>query len=178
MSREHEYIAEEVVNRLRPEKDTPSSVRRKNLNPKPESQLDISQQLIEVQTGRKKISNDLENLYKVTHNANGSSQQHDAWGMFNTLTIDVRGSNLDPKSNELNYINWGIKMQGICSVLGLPNSLATTQWLILSVTEPSLAKNMAFRNSLQTIRQESQHVQIEQPTKSTNLFGMLKNKVS
>ena len=170
-----EDIASQVVNKLNP-RDTPENVRRRNTNPRPQTPLDISHDLIEIQLGRKALPQDVDDAYNL-RNLSGDEVIHDnAWNLFNTIPTDIRLSNLDPKAPEYEYVQWALKMQGICALLKLPNSMATCQWLIASITEPSLAKNMALRTNLQTVRQESQHVQIEGSNKSTNMFGFLKGK--
>lgn len=170
---DREDIAEKLRDKLSP-KSTPESVRRRNANPRPESQLDISHELIELQLGRKVLPDDVDSGYQLRNLNKDGVVRDNAWNLFNTIPIDIRLANLDPKHSEYEYVQWGLKMQGICALLKLPNSMATCQWLIASVTEPSLAKNMALRNNLQTVRQESQHVQIENPSKSTNILGFLK----
>ena len=124
--------------------------------------------------GRKVLPDDVDGSYNLRNLDGDKVIRDNAWNLFNTIPTDIRLSNLDPKSEEYEYVQWGLRMQGICALLKLPNSMATCQWLIASVTEPSLAKNMALRHNLQTVRQESQHVQIENPSKSTNILGFLK----
>ena len=166
-------IAQKISDNLAP-KVTPESVRRRNSNPRPETQLDISHELIELQLGRKNLPEDVDADYQLRNLKDDKVVNDNAWNLFNTIPIDIRLANLDPKHPEYEYVQWALKMQGICALLKLPNSMATCQWLIASITEPSLAKNMALRNNLQTVRQESQHVQIDNPGKSTNIMGFLK----
>lgn len=172
---DREDIAQQLSEKLNP-KSTPERTRRMNTNPRPQTPLDISHELIEIQLGRKVLPDDVESDYKLRNLNDGVVVKDSAWNLFNTIPTDIRLSNLDPKSPEYEYVQWALKMQGICALLKLPNSMATCQWLIASVTEPSLAKNMALRNNLQTVRQESQHVQIENPGKSTDILGFLKGK--
>lgn len=172
-----EDISQQVVDKLIP-RSSPAGVRKRNLNPRPETPLDISHELIEIQLGRKVLPEDVDADYRL-RNLGGECGEtvfrDNAWNLFSTIPIDIRLSNLDPKTPEYEYVQWALKMQGICALLKLPNSMATCQWLIASITEPSLAKNMALRNNLQTVRQESQHVQIENPnSKSTNILGFLR----
>lgn len=166
-------IVEQLGERLNP-KATPDNVRKRNTNPRPQTSLDISHELIEIQLGRKLLPEDVDESYQLRNLDGNTVVKDNAWNLFNTIPIDIRLSNLDPKHPEYEYVQWALKMQGICALLKLPNSMATSQWLIASVTEPSLAKNMALRTNLQTVRQESQHVQIENPNKSTNILGFLK----
>ena len=70
-----------------------------------------------------------------------------------------------------------MKEQLMLLQLRLPKSAAFAQMLALSVTEPSLAKNMAFLKNIQTVRQESQHVQIEKNPESRNMLGKIVDKI-
>lgn len=171
--RDKDEIAQGVADKLNP-RTTPENVRKRNTNPRPQTPLDISHELIEIQLGRKTLPEDVEQYYELRNLDGDKVVKDNAWNQFNIIPTDIRLSNLDPKQPEYEYVQWALKMQGICTLLKLPNSMATCQWLIASVTEPSLAKNMALRNNLQTVRQESQHVQIENPTKSTNILGFIK----
>lgn len=170
-----EDIAREVVDKLNP-KTTPENVRRRNTNPRPQTPLDISHDLIELQLGRKVLPEEVDEAYQLRNLDNNGVVKDSAWSQFNIIPTDIRLSNLDPKHPEYEYVQWGLKMQGICSLLKLSNSTATCQWLVASITEPSLAKNMALRNNLQTVRQESMHIQTENTNKGTDMFGFLKGK--
>lgn len=171
--RDKEDIAQQVVEKINP-RTTPDNTRRRNTNPRPQTPLDISHELIEPQLGRKILPQDVEDNYQIRNLDDQGVVKDNAWNLFNTIPTDIRLSNLDPKNPEYEYVQWALKMQGYCALLKLPNSMATCQWLIASICEPSLAKNMALRNNLQTVRQESQHVQIESPVKSTDILGFLK----
>lgn len=170
-----EDIAQQIVDKVNP-KVTPESVRRRNTNPRPQTPLDISHELIEPQLGRKVLPENVELGYQLRNLDDNGVVKDSAWDLFNTIPTDIRLSNLEPNSPEYEFVQWALKMQGICALLKLPNSMATCQWLIASVTEPSLGKNMALRHNLQTVRQESQHVQIENPSKNTNILGFLKGQ--
>jgi hypothetical protein len=173
---DEDRIVDRVVDGLKPKSPTAESVRRKNLNPQLSSPVEFQSSILVPQTGRAKIGEDLEGMYKIKRtNSSGISQQDDAWDYFSALTSDVRISNLDPKSSEYAYVQWCLKMMFLCLQLGYPKSAAIVQGMMLSVTEPSLAKDMKFLMNIQTVRQESQHIQVEeQPKSSRNLFGFLK----
>jgi hypothetical protein len=170
-------INEDIAQQIKGTQPTPQSVRAKNLNPRPETPLDISQNLIEVKAGRQRLSKEMEDVYKVNQyifNDKGKvvgTKKVEGWGLNTTLTNDLRLSNLNVV--ELEYVRWATKVHGFCVLAGLSGSAWTSNWLSLSVTESSLAKDMALRKILQTMKQESQHVQIEQQKPKTNLFGFM-----
>jgi len=71
----------------------------------------------------------------------------------------------------LNYVRWAMNQMNTNVELGLMKSALKSQTLMLSITEPSLAKKMALRKNLATIRQESTHTQIEEPPKKQSLIS-------
>lgn len=170
-------IADEVVSKLKGEKQSPESVRRKNLTPSFNSPTDVQANLLLPQTGRAKIGDDLSNNYKVKFaRADGSIDEVDVWNLASSITSDTRMSNLDPKLKEYAFVQWGMDIQTKCLMCGLMGSSAMAQMMVLSITEPTMGKNMAFFKNIQTVRQESQHVQVEETKKSKNLFGFISGK--
>jgi len=159
------------------EKLTPEKVRNRNLNPKPENQLEISSSLIEVRSGRDRVGTDLEATYRVKRASKDTVSANDLLTINNP---DVRLSNLgyDKKDEilELNYVRWAMNQMNTNIELGLNKSALKAQTLMLSVTEPSLAKKGFLRNNLATIRQESMHTQIEEPPKKQSILQKMFGK--
>jgi hypothetical protein len=171
-------MTEPVEVRIVDEKITPEKVRKSNLNPRPESQIDISHELINVQTGRGSVGKDIDKDYEIKLiTPNGEIRHIKAWDFFTTLSSDVRLSNLTELPDK-KFVKWGVRQQLISLQLGLVQSSALCNALTLSVTEPSLASNGFLRNIIQTIKQESQHVQIEQNGEKRNILGFLKPKAN
>jgi hypothetical protein len=161
-----------LVEDIKKEKITPEKVRNRNLNPKPENPLEISSSLIEVRSGRDKVGKDLEDTYNINR-ANGDTiSANDALTIINP---DIRLANLgyDKKDEilELNYVRWAMNQMNTNIELGLQKSALKAQTLMLSITEPSLAKKGFLRKNLTTIRQESQHLQIEEQPKKQNIIS-------
>lgn len=161
-----------MVEDIKKEKITPEKVRNRNLNPKPENPLEISSSLIEVRSGRDKVGKDLEDTYNINR-ANGDTiSANDALTIINP---DIRLANLgyDKKDEilELNYVRWAMNQMNTNIELGLQKSALKAQTLMLSITEPSLAKKGFLRKNLTTIRQESQHLQIEEQPKKQNIIS-------
>lgn len=157
---------------------TPDNVRRENLNPNIETEYELKSSILTPQTGRAPLTQDFNEYYKIKRLDEDNQTIYDnAWDGFASITSDTRISNLDPHSPEYAYVQWAMKMQLMCIQAGLPRSAALAQALALSQTEPSLAKNMAFLRTLQTVRQESQHLQIDQSSKSRNIFGKIADKI-
>ena len=155
-------------------KPTPASVRRENLQPYSESEQDTLLQLVVPQTGRAKIGKDLDRLYRIKYNDGTINQDDSYWDIATSITSDTRLSNLTDKQEA--YVQWAIKMQGYCLMLGLPKSASLSDWLRATICEPSLGRGMALRNNLQTVRQKSEHLQVEQTGEKRSLFGFMKNK--
>lgn len=158
-------IADKVADRLTPKKVTAESTRQRNLNPSLNSSIELSASILTPQTGRAKIGDELREVYQTR------------WDEFSSITSDTRISNLDPKLHEYPYVQWGVKCQLLFLQLGCNGAGAMVQGMVLAKTEPSLAKGMAFLKNIQTVRQESQHVQVEETGKSRDLFGKIKNAV-
>lgn len=154
-------VAEKVADRLTPRRVTPESTRQKNLNPSLNSSIELQASILTPQTGRAKIGDDLREEYQTE------------WDGFSSVTSDTRISNLDPKLHEYKFTQWGVMCQLMCIQLGCFGASAVAQGLVLAKTEPSLAKNMAFLKNIQTVRQESQHLQVEETAKSRNFLGKI-----
>ena len=157
---------------IKKEKLTPEKVRNRNLNPKPENPLEISSSLIEVRSGRDRVGADLEETYKIKRASKDTVSAND---MLTIINPDIRLSNLgyDKKDEvlELNYVRWAMNQMNTNVELGLPKSALKSQTLMLSITEPSLAKKGFLRKNLTTIRQESQHTQVEEQPKKQSLIS-------
>ena len=161
-----EEVASKVADKIVPKKITPESTRQRNLNPSLNSDIELKSSILTPQTGRGKIGNKLIEEYQ------------DEWDNFSGVTSDTRISNLDPKLHEYKFVQWGMQCHLMCGQLGCYGAMAIAQGLVLAKTEPSLAKNMAFLKNIQTVRQESQHIQVEENNKSRGLFGQIKDKVT
>lgn len=153
------------------DKITPAKVRARNLNPKPENPLEISSSLIEVRSGRDPVGKDLEESYVIKR---ASGDEVSANDLLTVVNPDIRLSNLgyDKKDEtlELQYVRWAMNQMNTNIELGLNKSALKAQTLMLGITEPSLAKKGFLRKNLATIRQESQHTQIEEPPKKQSLM--------
>jgi hypothetical protein len=161
-----------MVDEEKKEKLTPEKVRNRNLNPKPENPLEISSSLIEVRSGRDKVGKDLEDTYMIKR---ASGDVVSAQDVLTVINPDIRLANLgyDKKDEilELNYVRWAMNQMNTNVELGLQKSALKSQTLMLSITEPSLAKKGFLRKNLTTIRQESQHTQVEEQPKKQSLIN-------
>jgi len=158
-------IANNVANQLKPKTLTPVNVRHKNLNPDVNSPVELQASILTPQTGKARTGEKLKESYQ------------DEWDNFSSVTSDTRISNLDPKLHEYKFVQWGMTCHLMCAQLGCYGAMAVAQGLVLAKTEPSLAKNMAFLKNIQTVRQESQHIQVEENNTSRSMFGKIKDKV-
>lgn len=159
------------------ERLTPDKVRARNLNPRPENSTEIASSLIEVRSGRDAVGKDLRDTYTVKRASGDTVSANDLLTINNP---DVRLSNLgyDKKDEmlELNYVRWAMNQMNTNIELGLQKSALKSQTLMLSVTEPSLAKKGFLRKNLATIRQESSHTQIEDTPKKQSLWSKFLSK--
>jgi hypothetical protein len=156
---------------VKKERVTPEKVRNRNLNPKPENPLEISSSLIEVRSGRDQVGDDLRITYIVKRASGDTVSAND---LLTIINPDIRLANLgyDKKDEvlELQYVRWAMNQMNTNVELGLQKSALKSQTLMLSITEPSLAKKGFLRKNLTTIRQESQHLQIEEQPKKQNII--------
>jgi hypothetical protein len=154
---------------------TPEKVRNRNLNPKPENPLEISSSLIEVRSGRDGLGADLENTYRIKRASDKKGDDVSAKDLLTVINPDIRLANLgyDKKDEvlELNYVRWAMNQMNTNIELGLQKSALKSQTLMLGVTEPSLAKKGFLRKNLTTIRQESQHTQVEEQPKKQSIIN-------
>lgn len=146
-------------------KMTPESVRRQNLNPSIESDVELQSQLITPQTGRAKVGRDLASMYMIKNNSNASY-----WDLATAITSDTRLSNLTKVQER--YVQWTLKMLGLCLMFELPKSAAMADWLRATVCEPSLGREMALRNNLQTVQTKSEAIQVEESSPKRNFLGI------
>lgn len=151
---------------------SPSSVRRDNMQIKPEKPIELNVPFLYPQTGRMDLARDAKNIFVNDYNDSSNDAQSDQyWDYFSTITPDIRLSNLNPR--ELKRVRWALEMHLRCMQLRLPKSAAYFLEDALSVTETSMAKDMALLKQLQTIRQESQHVQVERSPDKRNLGSLI-----
>ena len=153
---------------VQPQRITPESVRRQNLNPYPESEMEAQSLLIAPQAGRAQIGKDLDDIYKIKH---ADKRQGSAWDYFTAQTSDTRLSNLR-KDTEIRYVQWAIDVQGKCLMMGLSKSSALVDWMRSTVCEPSLGRNGFLRENLQSVHTKSEQINVEQVEKKRNIFGM------
>ena len=169
----------------RKEKLTPEIVRKKNLRPPPLNPLEINQSLIEPRVGRERIGTELEqnfNSRKIEKTGKNSYRvrQADGWDQLTTITSDVRLSNLahskEHSEQELRLARFWMKMSQLTIQEELSESALFCHSQLSTITETSQAKGGFLRNNLQTIRQESQHIQIEDTPKKKSLFGLFSSR--
>lgn len=153
-----------------PGKMTPESVRRQNLNPYPESEVEAQSLMIAPQTGRAKIGKDLDEIYQIKHPDN---RRGSAWDYFTAQTSDTRLSNLR-KETEIKLVRWAIGQQGRCLMMGLSKASVNADWWRSTVCEPGLARNGFLRENIQSIHTKTEQLNIEQTEKSRNILGFLK----
>jgi hypothetical protein len=161
-----------MVEEEKKERLTPEKVRNRNLNPKPENPLEISSSLIEVRSGRDPMGKDLDDTFLIKRSSGDTVSGKD---LLTAINFDIRGANLGYNKKddelELTYVRWAMNQMNTNLELGLQKSALKSQTLMLGVTEPSLAKKMALRKNLTTIRQESSHTQIEEQPKKQSLIS-------
>jgi hypothetical protein len=152
---------------------TPESVRRKNLLPSPESSLDISQIQLVPQTGRAIQGTDLFNKFNISFmDYSGEIVSVSAWDMLTFITADIRLSNITKVDRE--YVEWCLRCAKNNLQMGCMEAFADSVFDMMTIVEPSLGVGGYLRQMLQTIKQESQHVQIEESPKKTSIFGFAK----
>jgi len=151
---------------------TPDRVRRQNLMPSPESPLDISINMIIPQTGRSPLGADMEKDIQIGfYNHDNEYTEISGWDIFTLITSDTRWGNLT--LNDKVYVEWALKCALLFRQAGLKKSTITALSLAVSVVEPGLGLNGFLRNNWQTIKQETQHVSIEETPKKRNILGMI-----
>jgi hypothetical protein len=156
---------------------TPENVRARNLLPSPESPLDISQIQLVPQTGRARQGKDLEEKFKIKYvDYDGEVVTVSAWDLLTFITADVRLSNITKVDRR--YVEWCLKCAKNNLQMGCMEAFADSVFDMMTIVEPSLGLGGYLRQMLQTIKQESQHVQIEQTDKKTNIFGFAKKTTS
>jgi hypothetical protein len=152
---------------------TPENVRARNLLPSPESPLDISQIQLVPQTGRAKQGKGLEDNFFIKYvDYDGETQSVSAWDLITFITADIRLSNITIVDRR--YVEWGLNCATNALMDGCYEACADAMFKVVVVVEPSLGVKGYLRQMLQTIKQESQHVQIEESPKKTSIFGFAK----
>lgn len=157
----------------------PENIRKRNLRPPPLNPLEINQSLIEPRVGRERIGLELDNNFNTRKiyfdGTNYNIRKANAWEQLTTITSDVRLSNLsynkEDATQELKNARFWLKMSQITLQDELNESSLLSHSLLSTITETSQAKQGFLRNNLQTIRQESQHIQIEDTPKKRSLLG-------
>lgn len=157
------------------ERLTPERVRDSNLNSSPETREELMNIMITPQNGRSKIGKDLDEFYEVKHQSSDSNNptKRSGWEMFSAQTSDTRLSNLD--EYEKRYVQWCMKVQGQCLMLGLSKPALFSDWLRSTVCEPSLAKGGFLRTNIQSVNTKNETVSIEQSEPKRDIFGKIKN---
>ena len=150
---------------------TPSSVRRQNLNPLPENEVELNGVLLTPQNGRANLGKELDEMYHVKH-ADGTTRS--AWDYFTAQTSDTRLSNLR-NEREIAWVRWALEVQGKCLMNKLPKSAAQADFLRTIVCEPSLARDGFLRNNIQTIHTKSENINVD-TEKSRSIFGKILGK--
>lgn len=129
---------------------------KKSIQPHPESYLDIHNVYIVPQTGKAPIQADLKDMYVMTREGKTIS----LYNLFSAINPDIRLSNLTPEQET--YVQAVLECQMMFHQLECPLSAFTSDSLRASVTEPSLARGGFLAKNIQTIRQQSEHLQVEQ----------------
>lgn len=156
----------------RDERLTPEKVRNKNLFAKPETQLDIQASLIEPKWGKIKLAKELEDKWRqYLETAQGGSKVQYLWELLSYYQSDLRLGYLNEV--RLNYCNHYLKFCSVLIYLNHVGAFFLALNKVISEIELSMSFKGNLRHDLQTIRQESQHVQIEQEPKKRNLFGLI-----
>ena len=150
---------------------TPENVRRQNLNPYPESEMEAQSLMIAPQTGRAQIGKTLDDRYQIKH-PDGSTGS--GWDYFTAQTSDTRLSNIKTEP-EMRLVRWAMGQQGRCLMMGLSKPAINADWWRSQVCEPGLARNGFLRINVQSVHTKSENVNVEQVEKSRNIFGFMKN---
>lgn len=165
-------------------KATPESIRndnlsrgnvksKENIQPHAESYLDIHNVYIVPQTGKVPIKADLKDMYIMTE----EGKEVSLYDLFSAINPDIRLSNLTPIQET--YVQAVLELQLLCHQLKCPRSAFTADVLRASVTEPSLGRGGFLSMNIQTIRQISQHLQVEQSKPADRgLLAGIKNKLT
>ena len=156
-----------------PTRLTPENVRRQNLNPYPESEVEAQSLMIAPQAGRAKIGVDLDRMYKIKHP--DSLEGNSGWDYFTAQTSDTRLSNLRTEP-EMRLVRWALGQQGRCLMMGLSKPAVNADWWRSQVCEPSLGRKGFLRENIQSIHSKSENVNIENVEKSRSIFGFAKGK--
>ena len=148
---------------------TPASIRRQNLNPLPESEVELNGVLLTPQNGRASLGKELDEMYKIKH-PDGSINS--AWDYFTAQTSDTRLSNLR-NDLEIRFVRWSLEVQGKALIMKLPKAAATADFYRTTVCEPGLARDGFLRNNIQTVHTKNENINVEHNEKSRNLFGKI-----
>ena len=132
------------------------STKKSSIQTHPESILDIHNAYITPQTGRDNAQETLNDTYIMLEDGIQISLRD----LFSAINSDIRLSNLTDVQET--YVQWAVEMQLMCHQLKCPRSAYTSDVSRVSVTEPSLARNGFLAKNIQTIRQMSEHIQVEQ----------------
>jgi len=149
---------------------TTRRVLEQNLNPMPENETESSVLLITPQDGRAKIGAGYKsvNQFKVHTHTEDKRQIMDTWDLKTALTSDTRLSNL--KKEQEAYVQWTVKIEGMCLRQGLGKPAANASWLRSAILEPGLGREGFLRKSLNTVNTKSESINMEEkPTQRTIL---------
>lgn len=155
-------------------KATPATVRKQNLNYVGETENDLQAFMVQPQDGRGAIGEDLDDMYNIKiqeRDSEGRTQmvERSGWNLKTAITSDGRLANFN-SSQEI-YVQWTYRAEGLCLLKGFKKSAMLASWKRSSIVEPSLGRNMALRQNLQTIHNKSETVNIEENTKPRTILG-------
>ena len=151
--------------------DTPRKVIEQNLNPVPESETELNSQLITPQDGRARVGAGYRsvNKFKVHTHDTKVREVKDTWDLKTAITSDTRLSNITKQQEA--YVQWTIKIEGMCLRQGLGKPAANASWLRSSIVEPSLGVGMALRKNLNTVHNKNETVNVEETSKPRTILG-------
>jgi hypothetical protein len=150
------------------ERITPNAIREQNLNANPDTKEELQNMMITPQDGRSPVTSDLKKFYNVEHEEDTRS----GWEMKTALSSDTRMSN----TNELEkkYINWTIRGEAQCLMLGLSKAGLYYSWLRSSINEPSLGFEGFLRKNIQSVNMKNETISTEEKVPKRSIFGFMK----
>ena len=151
------------------ERLTPQRVRDENLNSNPETKEELQNMMITPQDGRSPVPGDLKKFYNVKYENTKSSS---GWEMKTALSSDTRMSNTD--ALEKRYVQWTIKGEAQCLMLGLSKAGLYYSWLRSSVNEPALGFEGFLRKNIQSVNMKNETISTEEKIPKRSIFGFMK----
>jgi hypothetical protein len=126
--------------------------------------------MITPQNGRAPIGKDLKTFYTIKQ----GGEKRSGWDSFSAVTSDTRLSKLNDK--EKIYVQWCLKVQGMCMYMDLSKPAIFSDWLRLCVCEPSLATDGFLRTNLQSVHTKNETISTEEKPPARNLWGKITGK--